>query len=168
MKQLSEKDMHMLESERIKKANELIRQCYASTPDSYFGVCPRGLTSGLGCGGGSYECDGCIAKEEWEKVLNEYEKVILEQWHNPEKALSEALWLTHQFYDVPTRYMANGEEEEWCRQYAPERYKQGLERQIVLMRGTVTQTTIDQSGISEQKQSDCEQMTIFDFIQSGR
>lgn len=74
---------------------------------------------------GELPCENCPAYIEFYKIVNNYQR----DGHSS----SEAIWLACQFYDIPTQYMCDGGEEEWLKEYNPERYKENIKRQAELM-----------------------------------
>ena len=148
-----------------KTTNEWIASCYASYvgdggPGSVkHGKCPRGLVDGIGTGGLSYECSGCPAKEAFDIVYRGYEEVLRAQDPNNEKVLSNALWLTRQFFDVPTAYMATGEIEAWAKEYDQKKYQEGLKRQRELMGDSEAEEVEE-----EPPKEEYGQMSLFDLI----
>lgn len=97
-------------------------------------------------------CDLCPVKKAWETVRKAY----LEQGLSP----SEASWLTHQFYDIPTAYLCNGQMREAEKKFFPKRYEEAIRRQNELLgEGKDIVRTNEQK---EQK-SKYSQMSIFDY-----
>lgn len=95
-------------------------------------------------------CDTCPVRQKWNKVLEGYMEQGLER--------SEASWLTHQFFDIPTAYMCNGKMREAEKKYFPERYQKALKRQNELLNGKVEKSK------PKVREGEQKQMTIFDFI----
>lgn len=99
-------------------------------------------------------CDLCPVKEKWEKVRAGYEE-------QEGITHSEAVWLTHQFFGIPTACLCNGKLRESEKKYFPARYAEALARQNELLNGKPK---------SKEKVRECEesktekQMTIFDFM----
>lgn len=104
-------------------------------------------------------CTSCPVYEAWERVRQGYIEQGLES--------SEATWLTHQFYDIPTAYMCNGKIMESEKKYFPARYEQALKRQEELLEGKIKKSL---PAVREEKPEPtaCEpeqkQMSIFDYF----
>ena len=96
-------------------------------------------------------CDTCPVRQEWNKVLEGYMEQGLEK--------SEASWLTHQFFDIPTAYMCNGKMREAEKKYFPKRYAETVKREQRLLAGDVWETE------EKVRKPEGKQMSIFDYLQ---
>lgn len=136
--------------------------CYADFRTESGGVrwneCPRGLKS----------CDGCEVKDSWDLIELGYLKDIRKECPNSEHAISEAHWMTHQWYDIPTVYMCDGNDGGWYKEHRPDIYRKLLDRQRELLDGEGWGTKQDlKDNNQEPKEFKAEipgQMNIFDFL----
>lgn len=99
-------------------------------------------------------CALCPVKEKWEKVRAGYEE-------QEGITHSEAVWLTHQFFGIPTACLCNGKLREAEKKYFPARYAEALKRQNELLNGRSER----KEKVREREEPKVEkQMTIFDFM----
>lgn len=99
-------------------------------------------------------CALCPVKETWEKVRTAYEE-------QEGITHSEAVWLTHQFFGIPTACLCNGKLREAEKKYFPARYAEALKRQNELLNGR----SESKEKVREHEEPKTEkQMTIFDFM----
>lgn len=96
-------------------------------------------------------CSSCPVMQAWEQVRQEYAK---QKGITP----SEANWLTHQFFDVPTACLCNGKLKEAEKIYFPARYEEALKRQRELLGEKVEEKK------KETPKTDEKQMSIFDYL----
>lgn len=75
---------------------------------------------------GAHDCKSCPAYNCFYQVANGYASEEGITW-------SEAIWLTKQFYDIPSRFMCNGEDGNWMKEHDPKKYADCLKRQAELM-----------------------------------
>lgn len=135
------------------RANELM-ECFASyvteSGGVRYGKCKRYKPDE------PKDCTTCEAHRAFYRAVRNYQQAEGVQ------TLSEAIWLTCQFYDLPNAYMCDGNEERWLKEYQPKRYEELLKRQAELMGDEPEQ------GMKKPVRWETDQlqgqMNIFDFI----
>ena len=137
------------ERERHKQINRLLI-CRAS----YSSGVPNGVEFAECRDESLKPCSSCPVMIEWRKVLDAYIEQGLEK--------TEAIWLTHQFFDIPTAYMCNGQIRESEKRYFPARYEKALARQAELIDGKIRH-----EEPPKVKEDSSKQMSIFDFMSEG-
>ena len=103
---------------------------------------------------GACDCKTCPAYNCFYQVANGYASEDGITW-------SEAIWLAKQFLDIPSRYMCNGNDEEWMKEHAPTVYNECLRRQAELMGDTVDN---EPEPIIEPITEENGQMSIMDWF----
>lgn len=151
-------EMIKRQSEDRKKRAEINRlmMCRATYPVA---GCPNGVEFSE-CPREEFRpCISCPVYEAWEQVRQGYIEQGLES--------SEATWLTHQFYDIPTAYMCNGKMMESEKKYFSARYEQALKRQEELLEGKIEKSKPTARKVKPEPTA-CEpeqkQMSIFDYF----
>lgn len=106
---------------------------------------------------GAHDCKSCPAYNCFYQVANSYASEGGITW-------AEALWLAKQFFDIPSRFMCNGEDGEWMKEHDPKKYAALLKRQAELMNGTPEPEEVEE----EPAPKATGQMSIMDWFNENK